>query len=210
MLYSEESGRKQPQILALRTPPQTGSFTSGALAGIAAELKKRVTKVRILDLGACSKETTANLGTSRCVIAFEDLGADPMLALSMGDRTEWRLADALSTVPAPKPFDLVLAWDILNYLQPKEIVELFGLLASSISSTSFVHLLLCALVRYPARPGRFEYTSDSSVRYRMTHQEIIPCPRISPHELERLLPYFTIERLVLLQDGYYEVVLKLN
>ena len=103
-----------------RVPPYVPeAFHAPLFRDVVARLDETKRNV-VLDLGAASTETLALLGRSRCRVEIVDLahfvGVDRLNSAEPGPALA-RSADALLPHPPPgDAFDLVLCWDLPNYL----------------------------------------------------------------------------------------------
>lgn len=156
-------------------------------------------QARLLDLGKASGHTLAFL--SRFCRRMTVAGLEPS-----------RPGSALSLDEQPggsgDPFDLVLFWDLLNYLQPDQVAQL----AAFLRRYSRPGTRLLALVYYsadmPAAPARFRIEDRKTVFWSHTGSGRRPCPRYKEQELVRRLPGFEVERVFLLRYGIAEYVFR--
>lgn len=166
----------------------------------------------ILDCGAARSGTIALLSTFRCRLDVLDLAAALPRLQSATDADERRdvLADCLDG-PQQEPVQLVLCWNLLNYLQPSDIETLAALLAARLAAGARLH----ALMEYssplmPARPGHWVPDASGRLYADQPETEETPAPRYSPKALERLMPQFRPERSILLGNGLQEHLFQLR
>jgi len=106
--------------------------------------------------------------------------------------------------------DVVLCWDLLNYLQPAALPALSSRLAARGLPGTLVH----ALVAYrdplmPALPGGFCPADGEHLVRRNAAPDERPAPRYSPEELGKAFREFSIERAILLGNGMQEFLFRL-
>lgn len=104
-------------------------------------------------------------------------------------------------------FDLILAWDLLNYLEAPVFPAFAARLADLMQRGSRLHAFLWSQPRMPSAPSRFRildagrmaFAADGGTR---------ECPRHTQRDLERHLPALSVQRSVLLRSGLQEYVLQ--
>jgi 2-polyprenyl-3-methyl-5-hydroxy-6-metoxy-1,4-benzoquinol methylase len=210
MQHSELPKPRQPEILAYRSPPEHGEFTSGALKNIVHKLGSTQQKVSVLDLGPCSQGMLELFSAQGVRVVFEDLSSElENIHRPLGSSEQRLPVDAyLTPQPDASTYDFVTAWDLLNYLDPDRVQELFSSLHDHCHPETFVYALLSTLTRMPKEPGRFTLAEGAIIRYELCQRHTRACPRYSPRDIERLLPQFEIDRLMLLKNGFYEIIFR--
>ena len=167
----------------------------------------------ILDLGPARPESIDLFGRFRCRLEIADLGADLQALVPPEDAGQETLRQQMEdALPprSPEPVDIVLCWDLLNYLQPAVLPALSSRLAARGLPGTLVH----ALVAYrdpmmPALPGGFCPVDGEHLIRRNTAPDERPAPRYSPEELGNAFRDFSIERAVLLGNGMQEFLFRL-
>ena len=124
-MIGERAGRVTPPPRADRgggtaTPPPAGGndALNAPLFHSVIERMENVGRVVVLDLGTARTETIALFGRFRCRLDIADL-ADGIDAVNATEPTPKALRDRVEALlPARRrePTDLVLCWDLLNYL----------------------------------------------------------------------------------------------
>lgn len=103
-------------------------------------------------------------------------------------------------------FDIILAWDLLNYLGHDEIDALIRHLSSSSRPGTFLFALISSHMEIPEEPNLFKIID----RERISYEIRTPTPRPSPHyhskELARMLAPFTVSSSYLMRNGIQEYV----
>lgn len=170
----------------------------------------------ILDLGPASTEVLSLLGRFRCRVEIADVAADDGLASLNTDEEDADLAArAESLLPGPPAgddaFDLVLCWDIPNYLRPPALAALMNAIVARCRPGALAHTLIVYSERsMPARPGRYIPTEDLFLVSRGAAGSEIAAPRYSPDDLRRTMGGFGIDRAMLLANGMQEFLLRLS
>jgi len=160
----------------------------------------------VLDLGPARPETVALFGRFRCRMEIADL-AQSLDALNAAGSIEELAAAVRASLPAERsePVDVVLCWDLLNYLGRPALAALMEAIALRCRPGALVHFLLAyAQPRMAARPGRFAPLPDGRLLHEPQAGAERPAPRYSPEDLSRCLPDFQVVRAMLLQNGMQE------
>lgn len=155
---------------------------------------------RVLDLGAACQENLAFFAPLCRTYAIADLH----LPLPMGKE--------LWPPPLPRPgvaapFDLILAWDLLNYLAPDELSKMAELLVALSRRGTRLFGLIYTSAEMPTRSGRFRVAGRSTLAYGERSSVRRAAPRYREPDLLRSLRGFAVERVFLLRHGVEEYVL---
>lgn len=164
----------------------------------------------VLDLGRARGGTVDLFSRYRCRLDIADLPsrlADlPGLEDDGGPAALEGWLDGLLPPARGETVDLVLCWNLLNYL-PAGVIEALGRrLAERASPRARLHALIeYQATRMPAIPASFapaglELLADAAEG----DPAAIPAPRYSPKELEKRLPGFSSEKTMLLGNGMQE------
>jgi hypothetical protein len=165
----------------------------------------------VLDLGPARPETIAVLGGFRCRLdiadlteGLEELNAEP-------DRRRLRTAaEAMLPPRRPEPVDIVLCWDILNYLRPPALTAVMECVAARGGPGTLTHgLVVYSAKHMSVRPGRFVPLPDHTLANLAPPGEQRTAPRYSPEDLARCMPGFNVERARLLRNGMQEFLFRL-
>lgn len=159
---------------------------------------------RILDLGAARGEN---------VSFFSELGAQ-MEILDLYDRLAERRFEtkairefASSLDPEPGPFDLVLAWDVLDYLDPEQLAELFGALEGLRAEGTRVVAFLAYSKDMPMRPRGYRIEARDSLAFDPP-KGLRPCPRYQEGSVLKVAPRLEVEASFLMRHGAREYVFR--
>ena len=101
-------------------------------------------------------------------------------------------------------FDIIFAWDLLNYLTLEEI----GWLGQSVSETCAPGAILLALVSCPglmsAAPSKHTIVDEGTLRVEATAPPARPSPAYSEHALSGPLPDWTVKSRFQLRTSMVE------
>ena len=105
------------------------------------------------------------------------------------------------------PFDLILAWDLLNYLTGEQMAVLGKQLARICRRESLVFALITNAKEMPVQPIRFRIIDNDTLSYTIDSELGRPSPLFKEPDLNRWLPDFEVETSFLLRNGLQEYVL---
>lgn len=105
------------------------------------------------------------------------------------------------------PIDLILVWDLLNYLDREQVATLGRHLARLCRRDSLVLVLLSTLQTIPELPGRYLMLDPETVRYENLSKRERRSPGYKEPDLEKMMPAFEVETSFLLRSGIQEYVL---
>jgi hypothetical protein len=164
----------------------------------------------VLDLGPVRPGTVAAFGHFRCRLEIADLADEidalnaPMEPDQLGELIEQRLP-----VRRAEATDVVLCWDLLNYLERPVLKALMGQILLRLRPGSMVHALIAySTPQMSARPERFVPREDHTLlRQPVTSAQRL-APRYSPDDLARCMPAYSVERAMLLKNGMQEFLFR--
>lgn len=164
----------------------------------------------VLDLGPVRSETVALLTPYRCRLDIADV-ADGLKALDQEpDPVLLRQrAEALLPPSSGEPVDIVLCWDLLNYLQRPALTALMTAIAARMGPGAFAHLLIVySGTTMPAQPSRFAPLPDGRLVETVTTADRQNAPRYSPEDLGKCLRGLRSESASLLRNGMQEFLFR--
>lgn len=187
-------------------PDDYASFVlPSLLQGLAPPPKKTV-----LDLGPASGDNVDQLAAfsrHHCKLFIANFFEDLSELGPAARRSRKSFAEACRrflSFPPDTRFDLVLAWDLFNYLSLEEI----GLLSAHLLDFCAPRTRLMAMVsiyqQIPDRPFRFSIRGSDSLRYETVSRGLRDSPRHNEGELVRRMKGFRVERAMLLRNGMQE------
>ena len=164
----------------------------------------------VLDLGAARTQTIALFRDCRCRMDIADI-ADEVNDLNA--ITEPQLAQETVESLLPKgneeATDLVLCWDIMNYLERPALQAVMSRIAARAGPGTLVHaLIFYSHTNMPLAPGSYVPQDDLSLIDLATSPGERPAPRYSPDDLKQCLPGYSIERAMLLSNGMQEFLFR--
>jgi hypothetical protein len=186
--------------------------TNSPLFASLLEWMGRKPHLSILDLGPARAANLEMLSRFSCKLFIED--AHELIAAftndAIADRTvldgwlgQWSAGGTGS-------LDVVLAWDIFNYLDPALCRSFMERLTPLLASGAHLYLTVYSQKDMPALPMQFTLLAADRMAYRPLSHATRPSPRFNQTELIRRLRDFTVVKSVLLRNGMQEYLLKLS
>jgi hypothetical protein len=164
-------------------------------------------RLRILDLGPAVGSNVAFWSQRfACTVQVADLY--PSLVEVAAGNAETTVAAALPpTVPGQPPLDVVLAWNLLDYLDREKIHALAVQLAARCRAGALLFAMVGTRPEIPREPGRFVIRDPRHVLYRQDPSRTRPGPRYRPRDIAGMTPGFNTDRNFLLRHGIQEYLL---
>jgi hypothetical protein len=167
-------------------------------------------RVVVLDLGAAHSKTLELFNRFRCRIEIVDARSDVESLNGIGEARDLQAAvTALLPRSGPDALDIVLCWDLLNYLDRRALAALMAALAARTRLGGLAHALIVYLEsRMPTRPGDYVPLQDYRLLNLGQARAERAAPRYSPEDLKLCMPGFGIERGRLLGNGMQEFLFR--
>jgi len=161
-------------------------------------------KTQVLDLGPANGANVAFLSRYACTLHIADLYRT--VGLAEGEHEE-ALERAFERQLPDGPFDLVLAWDLFDYVGRTGLQVLGRQLADRTRPGSVLFALVSFHPRITDRPHRFQIVNAETLRYGDPSGLERPSPGYREPDLVRLLPGFEVSGSYLLRHGIQEYLL---
>jgi hypothetical protein len=165
----------------------------------------------VLDLGAARAATIRAFGRFRCRLDIVELadGLDRLNA-EPDPRRLRQLVDTLLLPRSREATDVVLCWDLINYLTQPALSAVMECIAARCKRGALAHgLIYYSAPRMPERPVCFVPADDHRLVNVAAPAAERPAPRYSPEDLARCMPRYTVERGRLLRNGMQEFLFRL-
>ena len=160
----------------------------------------------VLDLGAVHSATIRSLGQFRCRLEIVDLaeGLDSLNGEIDARRIRQR-AEALLPARHTELTDVVLCWDLINYLNQPALNAVMECIALRCKRGALAHgLVYYSAKAMPDRPTTFVPVDDQHIVQLLKPGRERPAPRYTPEDLSRCMPRYSVERGRLLRNGMQE------
>ncbi len=189
-------------------PPPPAEHPTAGLKHVFARLRRPGASV--LDLGPALAANVAffNPFGARLRIADLDAAIDEAHARDVPLPVWERNLDRLLPLRDDERFDLVLAWDLPNYVGREQWSAFARRLTPRIAPGGALHLLARVGTNMPARPCHYRILSADVLSEDALLAETVPAPRLPHAEVERLHPGLVAPRSHLGKHGVQEYVLE--
>ncbi len=164
----------------------------------------------ILDLGPAIQTNVQFFSGVPCKLHIEDLGHSMVSRAGtpppdeVPDAAAARLDALVEAAMCYGPqarFDIILGWDLFNYMAPQTIRALMTRVGRQCHQGTLLFLMVPTLEEMPAVPARVTMSEDRRMVYEPQTHATIECPRYTPLALERMMPRFRLFHSFLLGDG---------
>jgi hypothetical protein len=165
----------------------------------------------VLDLGAARSETVRLFGQFRCRLDIASL-AENLDALNAEQEPQELKALTEASLPPlrAEATNLVLCWDLLNYLTRPALTAVMEAVAARSARGTLAHaLVVYSEPRMPARPSCFVPVDSQRLVNLSAAPAVRAAPRYTPEDLAHCLPRYTVERARLLRNGMQEFLFRL-
>ena len=165
----------------------------------------------ILDLGPARAANLEVMSRLRCRLLLEDF--HELVGALRGDNAEDKAAlanwfEQWAQRASPGSIDVVIAWDIFNYLNPELCKAFIELLAPLLKPGAYIYLLAYSQKEMSALPVPFKIISDDRLEYQARTKATRPSPRFNQTELKNFFSGFAVVKSVLLRNGIQEYLFK--
>jgi hypothetical protein len=158
----------------------------------------------VLDLGPLTTGTTQAFLNCGYKCFVEDI-AEIFPALD-SDQTNFKslIEEHLMLAGPTQKFDLVLCWDVLNYLTLDSIETLFTLLSPHFNDTTRLHLMQYTGANIPAKPIHFRLLENFNFKCSYASDSVIPSPRHTLIKLLKKMGGFNLQHSHINQQGMHQ------
>ena len=163
-------------------------------------------RCRLLDLGAACGENVSFLSALPASLTIADLPS-LLRRIEPGPRTPAAFGALLERGLPPierDTIDVVLLWDLLNYLPPPEIEQLGRVLAGCCRPQALLFALISTLHEIPDQPQAFKIAGPDSLAYETSSRHRRTGPEYKEPDLCRWLRAFEVDTSFLLRNGMKE------
>lgn len=162
-------------------------------------------RYRFMDLGRLSEQNITFLTPYASRIHLEDLSAEVIARINGAPCRD--VFSELRELRVAKPVDVVLCWDLLNYLNDAEITEFGEIMKRLTHHGTRMFMLRPLRPVLPTAPMHFRIVSASRLAYRPSSEDTIRKAGPTKTQLQRVLPDFKREHSFLLRHGMEEHIL---
>jgi hypothetical protein len=164
-------------------------------------------RCKVLDLGSALPENVeflAGFGSYVQIVDWCSWGSSNHAIEASG----YERLNTVQTLLAEhrKSFDLVLLWDLLNYLPHDRARRTITSIAELCLPGARIHAIVYAVETMPELPNRYRVIAGDKLAYEPQTSELRGAPKLPPAAVEKLLEGFEVEHSFVLQHGVHEFV----
>lgn len=194
------------QSAASSVPCEPAIYRSLALSALLQQLEPG-RRYSILDLGQACGESINFWSQYPVKIFLPDFYHDLVTAAALSPE-ETTIGDSAWDALLPRDsdglFDIILGWDLFNYLEPVQLACLIRLLSRVSHPGTFLFVLISTLQTIPVEPTRFRIRDHESLVYENSTPGTKPCPRYQPRDIKLMMAGYEVLVSFLLRHGMHE------
>ncbi len=107
-------------------------------------------------------------------------------------------------LPAHRTYDVVLAWDLFNYLELPAVASLIKYIKRFCRQGTILFTLIFDQKQMPEKIALYDIADESHLRYEYMTSGMQACPRHHPHALESVMSRFKATDSFRLRNGVIE------
>lgn len=164
--------------------------------------------LRILDLGSVCQSTIDFFADYHCHILATGLCDDFVPDKGLDSRSLQQLQQLIQQDIKRhnnNHYDLILCWDIFNYLDKEQFPLLVAQLLPVLTSATRCHTFLYTTANRPLRPGGFQIVSKEQMVVTESATEQNHSGSVTQTTLGKYLPNYSTLRTVLMRNGTQEL-----
>ena len=203
----EGAPRPEPSSHALDPVREPLVYTSPGLESLTRRLCKDCT-YQILDLGSAQGANVDFFSAYSCrirIVDFHGTVTERQEARGEGDPLDQTLLSDLAADTGP--FDVILAWDLLNYLDRSQFARVMARLSHMSRAGTSLLAFMYTQGDIPAHPPVYRILDGKTLSCGLGDPDLCAGPGYSPAELEQLFEGFGGLRAFLLRHGLMEYLL---
>ncbi len=193
--------------MAKNLQPEPAVYRSLGLGALCESLREK-TGCSILELGPVRSENIAFWSQFSPSVYIADLRSNLPLPAAPADpdnpeqpEPDW---DHLLKLPGDRRFDVILAWDLLNYLELSAAASLIRYLSRFCRSGTLIFALIFDQKQMPEQITVYRIVDHGRLRYDQNGQALQACPRHQPRALAGIMHPFRAAHSFRLQNGVVE------
>lgn len=205
-IWKSPLGVKANQELAEISSAEPELHTSLALNVLYHQLQHN-TKYHILDLGPAMGRNVDFFSQFPCKIYIEDLyhTLNSFDFFSPEDGFTYKTVfEYLLPYTHNTRFDIIMGWDVFNYLERDEFRSLVSHLGNFCYKGTLLFSLISTRKHIPEKPTTFKILDQESLQYQTQSSVLRSCPVYEQSDLDNLMPNFHACNSFILRNGFKE------
>jgi hypothetical protein len=185
--------------------PEPVVHNSPALQALCQKLQN-VDSCRVLELGPVRRQNIEFWSRFAPTIYVADLRSNLPLPASSSEDSELLEPDwsNLLGLPEGRKYDVILAWDLLNYMEIQAISSLIVYLEPFCRPGALLFMLIFDQREMPDQITTYQIVDESHLQYEYVGPEMRSCPRHQPRALAGVLSQFRVAGSFRLRNGVVE------
>ena len=187
------------------SPPEPEASASLALKVLYDQLRLQ-RKYHILDLGPALGANVDFFAQFSCKVYIEDFyrTLTSFDYLSEDKLSYQAVFEYLLPYQKNTRFDIILGWDLFNYLERDELQSLILHLGHFCHKGTLLFALISTSKYVPEKPTTFQIVNHDRLLYQTNTTVLRQCPRYQQTDLNQLIPNFRVCNAFLLRNGFKE------
>lgn len=103
-------------------------------------------------------------------------------------------------------FDVILGWDLFNYLKRREFIHLIRHLSRFCATGTLILAYISTQKSIPDRPLDYRVIDEQTLSCGLSTSVMCQCPRYQETDLRQMMPGFRVRNSFLLRNGFKEYV----
>ena len=201
-------GLKSKKELIEESPPEPEASSSLALKVLYDQLRHQ-RKYHVLDLGPALGANVDFFSQFSCKVYIEDFyrTLSSFDYLSEDELSYQAVFEYLLPYEKNTRFDIILGWDLFNYLERDELQSLILHLGHFCHKGTLLFALISTSQYLPEKPTTFQIVNHDRLLYQTNSTVLRECPKYQQTDLNQLLPNFRVSNSFLLRNGFKEYLL---
>ena len=164
-------------------------------------------RVDLLDLGPALEPNILYLAARSCKVYIQDFFFELSEAKSQSDDFSFPVFLDTAFPYSGSTFDAVLAWDVFNYLGPKEGTALAKKLFTQMKTGGLLFALFSSAKTIPSEPLQYRIVDTTSLQYDPERVNQVNAPSFTNNEIARMMDRFAVVNFYFLRNGMREALL---
>jgi len=188
--------------------PEPESSSSLALKLLYDQLRHQ-RKYHVLDLGPALGANVDFFSQFSCKVYIEDFyrTLSSFDYLSEDKLSYQAVFEYLLPYEKNTRFDIILGWDLFNYLERDELQSLIFHLGHFCHKGTLLFALISTSQYVPEKPTTFQIVDHDRLLYQTNSTVLRQCPKYQQTDLNQLIPHFRVSNSFLLRNGFKEYLL---
>ena len=130
------------------------------------------------------------------------------------ENDNWAADQFLNALPSLKNYEgsrhlnLILVWDLFNYLDRKHIIDIMAMLSPMCKKGALLYSFVWLTEKMPSMPGGFSLEFPDLIEYQFKTFDTTPTLITTTQSIVSLMPCFRPHRMLATENGILEIALE--